>query len=226
MPTSDSIKELATALAKAQKTLAGAKKDATNPHFKSRYADLAACWEAAKSTLPDNGLCVFQTTRVSEQDEVIVITRLAHSSGEWIEGELALPVSKADAQGYGSALTYARRYGLCAIVGIAPEDDDGNAAAAAKPAEKVGMSAKDVALEQFDRMNPEEKQWARDQALEIIARHDDGKDMYRWAQAQNYDHDEFLAIWSQLPSNVRTKYKKQKVDALSQPLAAELAGQA
>lgn len=144
MNTSESIKELAAALAKAQATMAGAKKDATNPHFRSKYADLASCWEAAKSALPANGLCVIQTTKQSERDEVIVVTRLAHASGEWIEGELALPVSKADAQGYGSALTYARRYGLCAITGIAPEDDDGNAAASAKPAAAQTASKEDV----------------------------------------------------------------------------------
>ncbi len=133
MRTSETIGALATALAAAQSTMHGARKDTANPFFKSKYADLASCWDAARAELPSQELCVIQTTRPSEKDEVIVITRLAHSSGEWIEGELALPVSKADAQGYGSALTYARRYGLCAIVGIAPEDDDGNAAAAAKP---------------------------------------------------------------------------------------------
>lgn len=136
--TSESIKEIASALAKAQAVMSGAKKGAENPHFRSKYADLASCWDAARAALPEQGLCVIQTTRPSDKDEVVVITLLAHSSGEWIEGELPLPVTKADAQGYGSALTYARRYGLCAMVGIAPEDDDGNAAANAKPNKQAG----------------------------------------------------------------------------------------
>src|SRR5690348_4957445 len=112
MKTSDSIKEISTALAKAQAVMAGAKKDATNPHYKSKYADLASVWEACRKPLADNGIAVVQMTDVSERDEIIVETRLTHTSGEWIEGRLALPVSKADAQGFGSALTYARRYGL------------------------------------------------------------------------------------------------------------------
>jgi hypothetical protein len=229
MRTSESIKELAGALAKAQAVLQGAKKDVANPFFKSKYADLASCWEAVRAALPAQGLCVIQTTVPSDKEEVVVITRLAHASGEWIEGELHLPVSKADAQGYGSALTYARRYGLCAITGVAPEEDDGNAAAAAKPALKPAFAAahtaRDTAVDEYNRMTPEEQQWTREQALELIALHDDGKDMYRWKESQNWSAEEFMAIWSQLPSHVRTKFKKQKVDALSKPLAAELASQ-
>lgn len=136
MRTSESTKEINAALAKAQAKMAGAKKDATNPHFKSRYADLASVWDACREALTANGIAVVQMTAPSEKDEIIVETRLAHSSGEWYEGTLSLPVSKADAQGYGSALTYARRYGLAAAAGVAPEDDDGNAAAMAKPETK------------------------------------------------------------------------------------------
>jgi hypothetical protein len=112
---------------------------------------------------------------------------------------------------------------------IAPEDDDGNAAAKAKPAAKpmfaAPHTARDTAVDEYNRMTPEEQQWAREQALELIALHDDGKDMYRWKETQNWSAEEFMAIWSQLPSQVRTKFKKQKVDALSKPLAAELASQ-
>ncbi len=133
MNTSEQINEVATALAKAQGMITGALKDSTNPHFKSSYADLASIWDACRSALSSNGLAVVQMTDKSDKDEVIVVTRIMHSSGQWIEGTLALPVSKADAQGYGSALTYARRYGLAAAVGIAQVDDDGNLASAAKP---------------------------------------------------------------------------------------------
>lgn len=128
MNRSESIKELATALAKAQAEMAGAKKDADNPHFKSKYADLASVWEAARPSLTKFGLSVVQFTVPTEANEVVVETTVFHSSGEWMSGTISIPVGKNDAHGYGSALTYARRYALAAAVGIAPEDDDGNAA--------------------------------------------------------------------------------------------------
>ena len=112
----------------------GAVKDSANPFFKSKYADLASVVEAIRAAFSANGLSYIQTLEPSDKDEVRVETTLLHASGEWIScGVLSLPVSKADAQGYGSALTYARRYSLSAAVGVAPEDDDGNAASAAKP---------------------------------------------------------------------------------------------
>ena len=200
MKTSESIKELASALAQAQRDMTGAKKDTANPFFKSKYADLASCWGAARGVLPHNGLCVIQTTQQSDKDEVIVLTRLAHTSGEWIEGELALPVSKANAQGYGSALTYARRYGLCAIVGIAPEDDDGNAAAAAKP-----ITGKQVAVDQLESMSVEEQTFLRDHAMSILAL--PLEETAEYVKAQNFDNDEKLALWSLLPPKVRSAIK-------------------
>ena len=134
MNKSESIAGLAAALAKAQGAMKGAVKDSANPFFKSKYADLASVVEAIRSAFSANGLSYVQTVQSSDLDEVRVETMILHSSGEWIScGVLALPVSKNDAQGYGSALTYARRYSLSAAVGVAPEDDDGNAAVAAKP---------------------------------------------------------------------------------------------
>jgi hypothetical protein len=134
MNKSESIAALAAALAKAQGAMKGAVKDSANPFFKSKYADLASVVEAIRAAFSTNGLSYIQTVEPSDKDEVRVETTLLHASGEWIScGVLSLPVSKADAQGYGSALTYARRYSLSAAVGVAPEDDDGNAASAAKP---------------------------------------------------------------------------------------------
>lgn len=120
--------KVAAALVKAQKEFGPALKSSTNPHFKSRYADLAACVEAVIDALNNNGIAL--TQRVSPCDDgVIVETVFIHESGEIINcGQLHVPASKQDAQGYGSALTYARRYSLMAACGIAPEDDDGNAA--------------------------------------------------------------------------------------------------
>ena len=124
----DTFSKVASALVKAQKEFGPALKSSSNPHFKSRYADLAACVEAVVESLNNNGIAL--TQRVSPSDNgVIVETVFIHESGEVINcGQLHVPASKHDAQGYGSALTYARRYSLMAACGIAPEDDDGNAA--------------------------------------------------------------------------------------------------
>lgn len=126
---SPTIGKLAEALAKAQGSMTTAKKDSDNPFFGSRYADLAACWEVCREPLARNGLAIIQTTTPTTDGTVRVVSTLAHTSGEWIRGELAVKPVKADPQGIGSALTYARRYGLCSLVGIvADEDDDGEAA--------------------------------------------------------------------------------------------------
>ena len=121
------MKQIATALVKAQKAFGPALKTATNPHFKSRYADLAACVEAVIGGLNDNGIALIQRNSLDDNG-VTVETVFLHESGEMLEcGKLHVPAAKHDPQGYGSALTYARRYSLMAACGIAPEDDDGNA---------------------------------------------------------------------------------------------------
>lgn len=126
---SSTIGQLAAALAKAQGAIKGAVKDSENPFFKSRYADLASVWEACRKPLSDNALAVMQLTK-ADDNGVTVTTILAHESGEWIEESLTLPLKEQTPQAVGSALTYGRRYGLSAMVGIAPEDDDGEAATA------------------------------------------------------------------------------------------------
>lgn len=124
---SDSIAAIAAALAKAQGAYSSASKDKTNPHFKSSYADLSSIAEACMPALSANGIAVVQRPN-AQGAKVVVTTMLLHSSGEWMAGELELPVSKQDAQGYGSAITYARRYGLAAMAGVVSSDDDGEAA--------------------------------------------------------------------------------------------------
>jgi len=126
------MKEIAAALVKAQRAFGPALKTATNPHFKSKYADLSACVEAVIDGLNDNGIALVQATHECP-DGVIVETIFVHESGEQLSaGRLRVPAAKNDPQGYGSAMTYARRYSLMAACGIAPEDDDGNAAAKAR----------------------------------------------------------------------------------------------
>jgi hypothetical protein len=122
------MKNIATALVKAQKAFGPALKSSTNPHFKSRYADLSACVEAVIDSLNNNGIALIQQNQPSP-DGVIIETIFLHESGESLNcGQLFVPANKHDAQGFGSALTYARRYSLMAACGIAPEDDDGNTA--------------------------------------------------------------------------------------------------
>ena len=140
------MKEIAQALVKAQRAFGPALKTSSNPHFKSRYADLAACVEAVMDGLNANGIALVQQTHECEAG-VIVETVFVHESGETFSaGKLHVPAVKHDAQGYGSALTYARRYSLMAACGIAPEDDDGNAASRpAKPKNDVLDEGKAIA---------------------------------------------------------------------------------
>ena len=129
------------ALAVAQSQMGKALKDANNPHFKSKYADLSNVTDAALPALNANGIAVFQPMRsIDGKDHVVTI--FAHAGGECIECAVPLLVNKNDMQGLGSAITYARRYGLMMMAGIAPEDDDGNAAAQAAPMVESTRDAK------------------------------------------------------------------------------------
>lgn len=129
---SENIGALAAALAKAQSQISGAIKDAANPFFKSRYADLESVWQACRKPLTDNNLSVTQTSRYTEHG-LMLVTTLLHSSGEWIAGEMPVLVKDNSPQAQGSGLTYARRYALAALVGIYQTDDDGEAAQGRKP---------------------------------------------------------------------------------------------
>lgn len=137
MNRSEAINELATALYKAQSNIQTAKKANENPHFRSKYADLASVWDACRTALTNQGLSVLQSPRMifteSGAGVVELETMLIHSSGQWMSDTLSVPLSKLDAQGVGSAITYARRYALAAFVSVAPDDDDGNAAVSGGP---------------------------------------------------------------------------------------------
>ncbi len=229
MNKSESIKELAAALAKAQGQIHGAKKDTDNPFFKSKYADLASVWDACRQPLSDNGLCVTQMAR-SIEGGVEVETMLMHASGEFVSESLAIPVAKQDAQGFGSALTYCRRYGLSAIVGIAPEDDDddGNAAAQSKPSEAFKPQKPIPA----HRRTPEEifltlSLEQQDHVSRIAGRIADaflaGEDKLAYTKMldarEALDKDEFTGMWSKLEASHRRVLKemgeKEKVDSIS-----------
>ncbi|HLA60937.1 MAG TPA: ERF family protein [Nitrospiraceae bacterium] len=125
--TTIDIGKLAGALAKAQGSITGALKDSSNPFFKSKYADLAACWDACRKPLSENGLAVIQTTEI-RADFVTIVTLLAHESGEWIRSRLPMKPKDFSPQAVGSTMTYARRYALAAMVGLAQVDDDAESA--------------------------------------------------------------------------------------------------
>lgn len=148
MNQSENINELAVALASAQSAMESAKTNAQNPHFRSRYADLEAIWTAAKGVLPGNGLAVCQVGTVLSGSPYLR-TVLLHKSGQWIAGEIPiLSKDPNDPQKFGSGWTYARRYGLAAILNIVVDDDDGNAGSQRppsneKPAQRQESSARE-----------------------------------------------------------------------------------
>lgn len=125
---SENIADLAAALAKAQAEIQPAVKDSSNPFFKSKYADLSSVWNSCREPLSKNGLSVLQTMDTVE-GKLMLVTTLAHSSGQWVKSSLPVCPVKNDPQSLGAAITYMRRYGLSSMVGvIADEDDDGNKA--------------------------------------------------------------------------------------------------
>lgn len=125
MSQSQEINELAAALSKAQGEMQAAIKDKVNPFFKSSYADLGSVWDAARPVLSKYGLCIMQTTEINyEKNQIIMVTTLAHISGQWMKSFLPLNPAKNDSQGIGAAITYLRRYSLSAIVGVVCDDDD------------------------------------------------------------------------------------------------------
>lgn len=146
------INELAMALAKAQSAMRAASKDSVNPHFKSRYADLASVWDACREPLSANGLSVVQMPMAHQDGYTALRTVLLHASGQYMATTISARLTKDDAQGIGSALTYLRRYSLAAMVGIvADEDDDGSAASGrhqqqAQPARQTTPQARPVVV--------------------------------------------------------------------------------
>lgn len=144
------MKSIATALASAQINMGKALKQANNPHFRSKYADLGSVMDACLPALNDHGIAVIQPTGEDETGRYVETILIHGESGELLSCRVPLIVSKNDMQGYGSAVTYARRYGLMAMAGIAPEDDDGNAAAKAAPKQEP---PKPISADQFQEMN-------------------------------------------------------------------------
>lgn len=128
MNQSEKVDAFAAAFAAAQSTIKRAEKDAKNPFFDKDYADLGSVMDACKDALNGNGISVIQSPAPSEKGLLALDTVLMHKSGQWVSGQMIMPLGKSDPQGYGSALTYARRYSLAAMVGVCPKDDDAEGA--------------------------------------------------------------------------------------------------
>lgn len=204
MQRSEQINELAAALVKAQGAIGGAKKDSTNPHFKSAYADLASVWDAVRAPLSAAGLAVMQWPRTVENG-VEIETMIAHSSGQWMSDTLWMPCVKMDAHGLGSAITYGRRYALMSVMGVAPVDDDGNAAVAGmagaggefRPPKRQGASA---FVEEPDVADAAAR-WVGEQSgvLNTLANMDDVKDWRkRNAKALAKLETSHNALWAKI----------------------------
>lgn len=153
---SANINELATALCKCQSEMEAAIKDSLNPHFKSKYADLASVWDAIRVPLTKNGLCVVQSLDMVGENSILIST-LMHTSGQWIKSTIPVINAPKTSQGLGSGLSYARRYSLAALVGCVQDDDDGNASMPKEKVEKFDKPSKDkpvplINKEQFDKL--------------------------------------------------------------------------
>ncbi len=138
MKTSENIDKLAPAMLKAQQAIRFAAKDAQNSHLKNKYADLESVIDAIKAPLNDNGIVFMQSPSPSDDGKLHLTTRLMHESGQWMEDTAVAPMPKQDPQGFGSTLTYLRRYSLSSVTGLYQSDDDGNAGSGVgeKPAAK------------------------------------------------------------------------------------------
>jgi hypothetical protein len=201
------MKNVSAALVKAQKQFGPALKNSANTHFKSKYADLSACVDAVLDALNANGIFLLQKT-AEAPDGVTVETVFVHESGETLSsGPLHVPAAKQDPQGYGSALTYARRYSLMAACGIAPEDDDGNAAS-----RKPGSDAKPMSgVEHL--VDDEQKTY-----LQLLAsvthnlfKNPNGvSEICDRLEREALDSDCKVFYWSMLPSNIRSAIKKEQ----------------
>ncbi len=208
MNKSDGINELAAALVKAHAEIKGVVKSATNPFFKSKYADLASVVDAVKAPLLKHGIVIVQGVQDAEEG-VAVETMLLHTSGQWISSTLRLPASKQDAQGYGSACTYGRRYGLQAICGLPAEDDDGNAATATAPV------AKSVALQDWESLDDDTRKWhgTIEDGVRMVGETKSWKEAMATLEEQGLEATHKVALWSRFNSKERAAmepHKRQK----------------
>ena len=214
------MKAIATALVKAQREFGPALKSSTNPHFRSKYADLSACIEAVIDSLNNNGIYLMQLTDECEGG-VKVSTVFIHESGEQLSGgSLFMPATKHDAQGFGSALSYARRYSLMAACGIAPEDDDGNQATKTAP-----QAALPKPTPKAPEVPPPKKVEGRDAQWQLKVSADSGTNWNDWlhvvveqtvfALDMAQTKDDVMTVW-RTNANIYKMIEKQDATAYSE----------
>lgn len=208
MKTSETIGKISPALLKAQRAITFAVKDAKNRQFKSTYADLSSVIDASKPALNDAGICFIQMAAPSDPGCLALTTRLIHESGEWIESTATCPLQRNDPQGYGSALTYLKRYSLASAVGLYQDDDDGNAATktvklvARAPVIPVAKGAMDALAADRRSFLIDTAEYVKErfEANDLIAAHD--------AVYEVTDDGELMALSTLIPSNIRTAIRK------------------
>lgn len=193
------MKNIATAFVKAKKAFSPALKDKTNPAFRSKYADLGACLEAVNDALLDNGIALYQETH-EDATGVTVETVLLHETGESLRsGKLHVPAAKQDPQGFGSALTYARRYSLMTACGIAPEDDDGNAGTASKQNQDAKPPAVDMSPKaRAGRITAGVKAGDASGAAIVLAKETDQVRDAIWGFLDAKTQDELTSVWPEV----------------------------
>lgn len=210
MDTTHANPELFAALAAAQGEIENAAKSSSNPHFKSKYADLAEVLNTVRPVFAKNGLSLLQSTGF-DGSLVSVTTLLAHKAGGYITAIASCVPAKTDAQGVGAATTYLRRYSAAAVAGIAQEDDDGNAAAHNREPAPIrdtrltGQPNSGV----WEAQSEESQAYLLKIAAEVVQRvAQDPADALDYIASQGLDTDEKAALFSRLASNVRTALKK------------------
>lgn len=202
------MNNIAPAFIKAKRAFGPALKEKNNPAFRSKYADLGACIDAVEDALLANGIAFIQET-FDDSTGVTVETVFLHESGEVMRcGKLHVPASKQDPQGYGSALTYARRYSLMSACGIAPEDDDGNAASRKSPIPASFRSSPTMgAMEEVD--DPDRVLYltmlaSRVQKMATT----DVAGAHHLIEKEKFEDTDKVALWSLLDSKTRSALKK------------------
>lgn len=212
MKTSETIGKIAPALLTAQRAITFAVKDSKNPQFKSTYADLSSVIDAAKPALNAAGICFVQMPAPGEPGTLALTTRLIHESGEWIESTAVCPLQKHDPQGYGSAITYLKRYSLASAVGLYQDDDDGNAASK-KPGPVADSFRSSPTMGAMDEVeDPDRVLYLTTLASVITAKVKNGEvaSAYTKIQAEKFDDTDATALWSLLDSKTRSALKKHK----------------
>lgn len=207
------VDSILAALAKAQGKIQPASKDKANPFFKSKYADLSSVWDACRDVLSQNGISVVQFPQ-SRADGLYLVSILGHSSGQWIKSEVLMPLAKHDPQTIGSTITYFRRYSLAALVGVAPEDDDGEKAQAPfrQKAQVNGSTPCKITQEQaadlkaiLDECDDRYRKWVMDAI----------KKQYNAKSIDEIPFDAYDRIKTSAAKNMDETHAKQRNDAPS-----------